>query len=166
MSLKTRFKKVADAAWFQNAITFCILLAGIVVGIETYPSAVDAYGGVLEVINQIILWVFVAEIVVKVGSEGKRPWRYFFDPWNIFDFLIVAVCFLPIDAQYVAVLRLARLLRVLKLVRALPQLQILVSALLKSIPSMGYVALLLGILFYLYAVAAVFLFGANDPVHF
>ena len=115
MSLKRHFKKVADAAWFQNTITFCILLAGIVVGIETYPSAVEAYGGPLHLINQIILWVFVAEIVVKVGAEGKKPWRYFYDPWNVFDFAIVAVCFMPIDAQYVAVLRLARLLRLLRL---------------------------------------------------
>ena len=110
--------------------------------------------------------IFIIEIVVKVGAEGRRPWRYFRDPWNVFDFTIVAVCFLPLNAQYVAVLRLARLLRVLKLVRALPKLQILVSALLKSIPSMGYVALLLGLLFYVYSVAAVFLFGPNDPVHF
>ncbi|MEL6343603.1 MAG: ion transporter, partial [Myxococcota bacterium] len=102
----------------------------------------------------------------KMGAEGRRPWRYFQDPWNIFDFTIVAVCFLPINAQYVAVLRLARLLRVLKLVRALPRLQVLVSALLKSIPSMGYVAMLLGLLFYVYSVAAVFLFGGNDPLHF
>ena len=106
------------------------------------------------------------EIVVKMGAEGKQPWRYFYDPWNVFDFSIVAVCFLPVNAQYVAVLRLARLLRVLKLVRALPRLQILVSALLKSIPSMGYVSLLLAMLFYVYAVAAVFIFGANDPIHF
>ena len=63
------------------------------------------------------------------------------------------------------VLRLARLLRVLKLVRALPQLQILVSALLR-IPSMGYVSLLLLLLFYVFAVAAVIFFGENDPVHF
>ena len=55
---------------------------------------------------------------------------------------------------------------VLKLVRALPRLQLLVSALLKSIPSMGYVSVLLGMLFYLYGVAATHLFGANDPVHF
>ena len=54
----------------------------------------------------------------------------------------------------------------LKLVRALPKLQVLVSALLKSIPSMGYVSLLLFMLFYLYAVAATMFFGANDPVHF
>ena len=167
MSKATKFcKSIADAKWFQNFVTIAILVAGVVVGIETYPSAVEAYGGPLHFLNELILWIFVVEVAVKIGAEGNRPWRYFFDPWNIFDFLIVAVCFMPFDAQYVAVLRLARLLRVLKLVRALPKLQILVSALLKSIPSMGYVGLLLGILFYLYAVAAVFLFGANDPVHF
>ena len=116
--------------------------------------------------DQVILWIFVVEIVIKMGAEGKQPWRYFADPWNVFDFIIVAVCFLPINAEYAAVLRLLRLLRVLKLVRALPRLQILVGALLKSIPSMGYVSLLLLMLFYVYACAAVILFGENDPVHF
>jgi len=159
-------KGIAESPWFQNFITGVILLAGIVVGIETYPSVVDAYGTALHLIDKVILAIFVVEVVVKMGAEGRRPWRYFLDPWNVFDFVIVAVCFLPVDAQYVAVLRLARLMRVLKLVRALPKLQILVSALLKSIPSMGYVALLLSLLFYVYSVAAVFLFGPNDPVHF
>lgn len=158
--------RVRDASWFQNLITVVILAAGVVVGIETYPALVSKHGTLLHFANELILWIFVAEIVVKMGAEGKRPWRYFLDPWNVFDFLIVAVCFMPFDAQYVAVLRLARLLRVLKLVTALPRLQILVGALLKSIPSMGYVAVLLGLLFYLYSVAAVFIFGANDPVHF
>jgi voltage-gated sodium channel len=105
-------------------------------------------------------------VVVKIGAEGSTPWRYFTDPWNVFDFFIVAVALLPFQAEGVAVLRLARLLRVLKLVRALPRLQVLVTALLKSIPSMGYVSLLLGLLFYLYGVAGTHLFGANDPVHF
>jgi voltage-gated sodium channel len=108
----------------------------------------------------------VAEIVVKVGAEGSKPWRYFLDPWNVFDFIIVAACFLPFEGNAVTVLRLLRLLRVLKLVRVLPQLQLLVSALLKSVPSMAYVGLLLLLLFYVYAVAGVFLFGANDPTHF
>jgi voltage-gated sodium channel len=159
-------QRVRDARWFNNLITAVILAAGVVVGIETYPGMVARHGTLLHVLNEVILWTFVAEIVIKMGAEGKKPWRYFLDPWNVFDFVIVAVCFLPFDAQYVAVLRLARLLRVLKLVTALPRLQILVGALLKSIPSMGYVALLLGMLFYLYSVAAVFIFGGNDPIHF
>jgi len=55
---------------------------------------------------------------------------------------------------------------VLRLVHALPRLQILVGALLKSVPSMGYVSLLLMLIFYVYAVAGVFLFGKNDPFRF
>ncbi len=164
--MQQTLKRIADNSGFQQFITAVILLAGVVVGVETYPSMVSMFETPLYIINTAILWIFVAEVIIKMGAEGSRPWRYFRDPWNVFDFLIVAVCFLPIDAQYVAVLRLARLLRVLKLVRALPKLQILVSALLKSIPSMVYVAILLALLFYVYSVAAVFLFGENDPVHF
>ena len=73
-------------------------------------------------------------------SEGNKPWNYFKDGWNVFDFLIVAVCFIPtngIDTSFIAVLRLARILRVFKLVTALPKLQIIIGALLKSIPSMS-----------------------------
>ncbi len=159
-------KIVAESSSFQNFITAIILLAGVVVGVETYPYMAENYGGILSVLNSIVLWIFVAEIVVKMGAEGSKPYRYFLDPWNVFDFAIVAVCFLPFNASGAAVLRLARLLRVLKLVKALPKLQILVSALLKSIPSMGYVSLLLGMLFYVYAVAATMFYGANDPIHF
>ncbi|KIG15707.1 Voltage-gated sodium channel subunit [Enhygromyxa salina] len=160
------FKKIANAAWFQNSITAVIVLAGVLVGLETYPGLVERYHNALHIGDQLILWIFVAEIVVKMAAEGKRPWRYFLDPWNVFDFVIVAACFLPFEGNAVTVLRLLRLLRVLKLVKALPKLQILVGALLKSIPSMLYVSVLLFMLFYVYAVAAVFLFGENDPLHF
>ena len=159
-------KRLADAAWFQNFITAVIVFAGILVGVETYQEFAAEHHGILHFLDQIIIWIFVAEVVVKMGAEGTRFYRYFNDPWNVFDFLIVAACFMPVEAQYVMVLRLARLLRVLKLVRALPKLQVLVGALLKSIPSMAYVGLLLMLLFYVYAVAATFMFGANDPVHF
>jgi len=159
-------KRIADSKAFQHTITAVILAAGVIVGFETFPHIAGAHEGLLKVLNDIVLWIFVAEIVVKMGAHGRKPWRYFQDPWNVFDFTIVAVCFMPINAQYVTVLRLARLLRVLKLVRALPKLQILVGALLKSIPSMFYVTVLLMLLFYLYGVAATFLFSGNDPVHF
>lgn len=164
--MPTTLARVADAPWFSRLVTVAILLAGVLVGMETSAGLVARFGGALEAANLAVLVVFVVEIAVKMGAHGSRPWRYFLDPWNVFDFVIVALAVLPFDARYLAVLRLARLLRVLRLVRALPKLQILVGALLKSIPSMGYVALLLGMLFYVYAVAGVFLFGANDPLHF
>ncbi len=158
--------RIAHAHWFQHFVTGVILFAGALVGAETNPSFVASYEGVLHVLDRAVLGIFLAEVVIKIGAEGSKPWRYFRDPWNLFDFAIVAAAFLPIDAQGVTVLRLLRLLRVLRLIRAIPRLQILVNALLKSIPSMFYVTVFLLMLFYVYGVAATFLFAANDPVHF
>jgi len=143
-----------------------ILAAGAIVGLETSPWIMERYGGLLRTLDRIILALFVAEIMIKMGAHGRTPWDYFRNPWNVFDFAIVAVCLLPFNSQFVAVLRLARILRVLRLVTVLPRLQILVGALLKSIPSMGYVGMLLFLHFYIYAVIGTYLFGRNDPVHF
>jgi voltage-gated sodium channel len=159
-------RKIADSSRFQHTVTLVILFAAVLVGAETYPAIVREHGTLLHGLDKVVLGIFTLEIAIKMGAEGKRPWRYFSDPWNVFDFAIVAAAFLPAAGQYVTVLRLLRLLRVLRLVRAIPKLQLLVNALLKSIPSMGYVSLLLGLLFYVYAVAGVFLFSKNDPMHF
>ncbi len=166
--------RLSNSTWFQALIIAVILLAGVVVGIQTYElssASVREYSEILGIIDTIILAIFTLEVVVKVLAEGNKPWNYFTDAWNIFDFLIVAVCYLAfvmptIDAGFIAVLRLARILRVFKLVTALPKLQMLVGAMLKSIPSMFYVGILLGLLFYIYAAMGVFVFGENDPVHF
>lgn len=159
-------QRIAASPRFQGFITFVILLAGALVGLETYSGFATRNAAALSFAQNAVLGIFVVEILIKMGAHGRYPWRYFRDGWNVFDFLIVAACFLPVGSEYAMVLRLARLLRVLKLVRALPKLQLLVTALLKSIPSMAYVTLLLFLLFYVYGCAAVFLFGANDPVHF
>lgn len=160
------FARLAASPAFNRFITTVILVAGALVGAQTYGAVMARWGSLLHLIDQLILAVFVLEVVVRMGAHGSKPWRYFQDPWNVFDFSIVAACFLPLNSQYVVILRLARILRTLKLVRALPRLQIIVSALLSSIPSMGYVSLLLFLLFYIYGVTATFLFGANDPIHF
>ena len=164
--LVQKLRLIAESDWFSNFITVVIILAGAVVGAETYPSIANQYGTELHILNEVILWIFVAEVVVKMGAEWPKPHKYFGDSWNVFDFTIVAVCFIPGMGAYGVILRLVRLLRVLKLLSALPRLQMLVGALLKSVPSMAYVSMLLGLLFYVYACAAVFIFGDNDPVHF
>ena len=164
-------RTIAESRWFNNFILIVILGAGVVVGIETYGEQVSHLKPLLWTLDQIILFIFLVEVIIKMTAEGNRPWRYFNDPWNIFDFSIVAVCYaallMPeVDGAYVAVFRLARVMRVFRVVRAVPKLQLLVNTLLKSIPSIGYIAILLGILFYIYAVMGVFLFKDNDPVHF
>lgn len=159
-------RQLAESSQFKNFIIAVIFLAGAVVGLETSQSLMNRYGSILHALDKIILAIFVLEIVIKITAASPRPWRFFRDPWNVFDFIIVAVCLLPFHAEFAAVLRLARILRVLRLVTALPRLQMLVGALLKSIPSMGYVGLLLALLFYIYGVCGVFFFSQADPQHF
>lgn len=164
-------KRIADSSRFNIFILSTIIFAGILVGIQTYERQVTHIAHILEYLDFIILFIFTVEVFIKVFAEGTKPLNYFKDPWNDFDFSIVAVCYLAfvtpdVDASFIAVLRLARILRVFKLVTAVPKLQILVGALLRSIPSMGYVGVLLFLLFYIYAAMAVFIYGDNDPVHF
>jgi len=161
-------QQIVKSPWFNNLILLLIVTSGILVGMETFPQFDNdtPAGKIVDTIQTAILWCFLGEIVLKITACGSRPWEYFKQPWNVFDFLIVAICFLPIDAKYAAVFRMARLLRTLRMVTILPKLQVLVGALLKSIPSLGYIGILLGLHFYVYAVAGTFLFKENDPHRF
>ncbi len=158
--------RFVESPGFTGGIVGVILAAAVLVGLETSPAMLERHGALLHVLDTIVLWIFAAEALLKIVSFFPRPLDYFKEPWNVFDFTIVAICFLPFDAEYVAVLRLARVLRVLRLLSVVPRLQLLVGALLKSIPSMFYVTVLLFILFYIYAVLGAMLFGGNDPMHY
>lgn len=160
-------KNVKNSKLFTNFIFSIILLSAVVIGLETYPSLARKYFGILSLIDRIIIVIFMLEIALKIFSNGKRPWAYFSDPWNVFDFIIIAICFIPLnDTHYFAVFRILRILRILRMITVLPKLRLIISALLKSIPSMGYVVMLIGMLFYVYAIVGVFVFGASDPIHF
>ncbi len=161
-------KRVTSSAAFGRFIVVMIVLSGILVGIETYPAFGEGttWGEIVQLLQSIVLGVFVIEIVMKIIACGSRPWDFFKAPWNIFDFAIVVVCLLPLNMQFASVFRMARILRTLRMVTALPRLQLLVSALLKAIPSLGYIGILLGLHFYIYAVMGTVLFRHNDPIRF
>jgi voltage-gated sodium channel len=160
-------RKITGSKLFNNFILSLIILSAVIIGLETYPGLVKKYHDVLSSIDQVIIALFAIEIALKIISNGKRPWIFFSDPWNVFDFIIVTICLVPFsDTHYFAVFRILRILRILRMISVFPKLKLIVSALLKSIPSMGYVILLIGILFYVYAIVGVFVFGGTDPMHF
>lgn len=163
-------KSIVNSKFFQRLILVTILLAGVVVGVQTFKAFAGEHAIVLNTLDSFILGIFVIEAVIKILAEGNRPQNYFKNPWNVFDFIIVVACLLGpvihLGEDFLPVLRLARILRVLRLVSAIPKLQLLVSCLLRSLPSMFYVSILLFLLFYIYGTMAVFLFAENDPIHF
>jgi voltage-gated sodium channel len=169
LSVFCRF--LVRSAFFNNLIMSVILVAGVIVGIQTYGEKVGDWMPLLYRLDKVILLIFIVEMLIRMASQYPRPHRYFLDPWNVFDFIIVSVSLVALllpdfDGAFVAVFRLARVMRVFRLVRTIPKLQLLVNVLMKSIPSIGHVALLLSVIFYIYAVMGVFLFKVNDPVHF
>ncbi|MDG1132227.1 MAG: ion transporter [Opitutales bacterium] len=168
--ISSHCSSLANSDYFNRFIVATILLAGVVVGAQTYTNFAQENAQILTFLDRLILIIFTLEASIKILGQGKNPFNYFKNPWNVFDFLIVAACllepFLNLGGAFLPVLRLARILRVLRLVTAIPKLQLLVTCLLKSLPSMFYVSILLFLLFYIYGAMAVFLFGENDPIHF
>ena len=168
--MSNQFSRISEHRLFKRFIIFTILLAAVVVGVQTYKEFAQKYSSLLSILDGFILLVFIIEDGIKILAEGKKPQNYFKNPWNVFDFLIVVACLLEpifdLGGEFLPVLRLARILRVLRLVTAIPKLQLLVTCLLKSLPSMFYVSILLFLLFYVYGTLAVFFYGENDPIHF
>jgi len=158
--------RITKSLYLRTIITLAIIASGVIVGLETYPHIMQAHGETLRFYERAIIFIFGMEMIVRILARARRPWLFFMAPWNMFDLIVVSACVLPIHAEYLIVARLFRLIRVLRLVSVLPRLQVLVGALLTAVPSIGYIALLLLLQFYIYSVMGVFLFGKNDPVHF
>eukprot|EP01043_Picozoa_sp_COSAG02_P039577 COSAG02_NODE_3136_length_7300_cov_4.065269_4_plen_585_part_00 len=125
----------------------------------------DAVMLTLETIDFIILLIFTFECLLKLACEGAKPWLFCTDLWNVFDALIVIMCYLPAGGN-VAVLRLLRLARLLKLLHAVEDLQVILSGLTAGFNSIGYILILLVLVFYLFAIMANMMFAENDPVEF
>ncbi len=107
---------------------------------------------------------FLVEISIRMAAE-RRFLDFFKSGWNIFDFLIVSVSLIPIDeSEMVLLARLLRIFRVLRLISFIPELRILMNALATAIPRMGYVVLLMFIIFYIYAAIGSFLFESINSV--
>jgi len=143
----------------QRFIIALIVVNAVTLGLETSSAVMADYGDLLHVADRAILAVFVAEIAAKLFAFG---WRFFRDPWNVFDFLVVGIALVPASGP-LAVLRTLRVLRVLRLVSTVPRLRMVIEALLHAIPGIGAIAGLLLLIFYVSAVMATSLFSADFP---
>ena len=157
--------RIVSAPSFERTIIGLILLNGLILGMETSPSLVNQYGNLLHLGNQLILAVFIVEAALKMAALAPQVSRYFQDGWNIFDFSVIVFSLVPATGQFAMIARLARLLRVVRLISTIPELRLIVSTLVRSIPSMLHVMTLMGVIFYIYAITGYQLFHDHDPTH-
>ena len=158
----TKLSSIVESRAFNLLITIVIVINAIVLGLETSPRVMSAAGPVLLALDAAALWIFTFEIGLKLWLYRSRFLR---DGWNIFDFAIVAIAWLP-AAGPLAVLRALRILRVLRLMSIVPQMRTVVGALFRALPGMGSILAVLVLVFYVAAVMATKLFGAAFPAWF
>jgi voltage-gated sodium channel len=163
--MKAFAKRIIEARWFEPWMIGLILFNGVLIGLETSKDFVEQHGSWLHLGNDIILGVFIIEVVLKLAAVSPRFGLYFGSGWNLFDFSVVVLSLIPATGEFALVARLVRVLRVLRLVSAVPQLRLIVATLVRSIPSMGHVILLMSIIFYIYAVTGFHLFHEQDAEH-
>lgn len=158
-------QKTVAARWFERSIIILILINAVLLGAETFGSVRQEYSGAIHLAYNLILLAFILEAVLKLAAHWPTPQNYFKDGWNVFDFTIILLSFLPVGGSTAMVARMVRLLRVLRLMSALPELRVLVSTLLRSLPGIANVGLLIVLIVYVYAVAGYHFFHDVDPKH-
>tara|TARA_R110001599_G_scaffold107693_4_gene270395 strand:- start:2600 stop:3436 length:837 start_codon:yes stop_codon:yes gene_type:complete len=159
---RQRLAEWLERASVQYLVTGLILINAVILGLETSSTAMQQWGHWLRTLDQLILACFVIEIALRFTAHG---WRLLRDPWGLFDTLVIAIALIPASGP-LAVLRALRVLRVLRLISLVPSMKMVVQSLLASLPGMGSIVALLGLVFYVAAVIATQLFGEQFPQWF
>ncbi|XP_039225754.1 sodium channel protein type 8 subunit alpha isoform X5 [Crotalus tigris] len=143
------------------AITICIVLNTLFMAMEHHPMT-PQFEHVLAVGNLVFTGIFTAEMFLKLIAMD--PYYYFQEGWNIFDGFIVSLSLLELmlaDVEGLSVLRSFRLLRVFKLAKSWPTLNMLIKIIGNSVGALGNLTLVLAIIVFIFAVVGMQLFGKN-----
>uniref|UniRef100_A0A3P9B2F2 Sodium channel protein n=1 Tax=Maylandia zebra TaxID=106582 RepID=A0A3P9B2F2_9CICH len=142
-------------------ITICIVLNTVFMAMEHYPMT-EEFEELLSVGNLVFTGIFTAEMVLKLLAMD--PYYYFQVGWNIFDSIIVTMSLVELglaNVQGLSVLRSFRLMRVFKLAKSWPTLNMLIKIIGNSVGALGNLTLVLAIIVFIFAVVGMQLFGKN-----
>ena len=153
------FGKIVYSQWVQGIVTVCIILNSIQLGLDTSQWWSSRMGSLSDMTDKIFIWIFAFEILLKLLSDKHR---FFFSTWNIFDFIVVAISFVPGNGTF-SILRTFRIFRTFRLLNKFQRLRLITESLISSIPSIGWICVLLSIWFYICSVIATNLFRNAFP---
>ena len=159
-----RWKPLARLVYsdaFEVLIAFVILVNAVALAYLTFPNISEAAENTAELVDLVCFTIYAVELVLRIASYGKRPWMFFTKGWNVFDFVVVAGA--PLFAGNTVVLRLLRLFRLIRIFRFLPEVRILSSSIIKSLPPLLSMTALIGLLIFIFGMVGHYLFGAALP---
>lgn len=163
-------RRVSASPRFNYISAAIIIVASALIGLEANMTPQEAADPKLmqpyTIAENVVFAFFVCELVLHMLSVEFDLFEYAQDRWNIFDFAVVVGSKLPSAGAEIMVLRLVRILRVLKLLKAFPELGVIVDALIMGLSSIGYIAILMVLTYYMFGILALTFFEENDPFHF
>ncbi|OHU85369.1 MULTISPECIES: ion transporter [Pseudoalteromonas] len=161
-NIKYQLNTLKNNKAFELSVVAVIIISALEIGAKTFPLSSGAVS-VTHVLDIFITLFFLFEIAVRfIADEDKK--RFFTKGWNVFDTLVVVISLIPVNDSEMALLaRLVRVFRVLRMVSVVPELRVLINSLLKALPQLGYVILLMFIIFYIYAAIGSFVFNDINP---
>ncbi|XP_058055247.1 sodium channel protein para isoform X6 [Anopheles bellator] len=142
-------------------ITLCIVVNTLFMALDHHDMDPDMEKA-LKSGNYFFTATFAIEATMKLIAMS--PKYYFQEGWNIFDFIIVALSLLELGlegVQGLSVLRSFRLLRVFKLAKSWPTLNLLISIMGRTVGALGNLTFVLCIIIFIFAVMGMQLFGKN-----
>lgn len=162
-SLKSSLNRLKNNKVFELSVVAVIIISALEIGAKTFDLT-DSAVSVTDILDIFITVFFLFELSIRfIAEEDKKS--FFKKGWNIFDTIVVIISLIPINDSEMALLaRLVRVFRVLRMVSVVPELRILINSLIKAMPQLGYVILLMFIIFYIYAAIGSFMFAQINPV--
>jgi len=153
--------RIVYSQTFELFIAGIIFLNAVALALLTIPGIDVATRESLERFDQAALWIFVAELIVRMISYGRKPWNFFKTGWNVFDFVIIGLS--PFLANQTLILRLLRIFRLIRIFRFLPEVRVLTRSITRSLPPLMSMSVLIFLALFIYGMAGVYLFGDEMP---
>lgn len=161
-NIKQKLATFIEHQYTNNFILAVIIFNSILLGIMTDQSIMQQYGKYLNFVCNLCVYVFTLELFIKLYVYNKK---FFKDGWNIFDFFIVVISWIPTGGVFSSfrTFRILRALRAFRLVTKFEKLKIIVQAIIASIPNVAWASGLLFVIFYIFSIIGTTLFSGSFP---
>ena len=164
IKLVEAFLKIRNSKFFNTLVISVIIASALYAGVSSYNEIIPAdYFFLLQVFDYSITVFFTIEILIRIFAERSLI-NFFKDGWNVFDFLIVSISLIPIGgAESIFVARLLRIVRILRIITVVPAFRHIIDSLIKTIPRVGFIALLMFIFIYIWGAIGTLFFDEINP---
>ena len=162
--LVNAFLKIRNSKFFNALVISVIIASALYAGVSSHNEVIPAdYVFLLQVFDYTITVFFTIEIFIRIFAERSLI-NFFKGGWNVFDFLIVSISLIPIaGAESVFVARLLRIVRILRIITVVPAFRHIIDSLIKTIPRVGFIALLMFIFIYIWGAIGTLFFDEIHP---